>query len=166
MSEKFVIANDHRGVQLKNEIVQLLKSKGYSVEDLGTNSEQSVDYPDFALKAAELVSKGKASRGIVICHSGIGVSITANKVKGVRAALCQTEEQAELSVRHTNANILALPAGFISADLAKKITAKWLDAKFEGGRHEARIQKIKSIEDRNCHPETKPPRNPTGFGTV
>lgn len=148
MAEKFVVANDHRGVQLKNEIVQLLKSKGHVVEDVGTNSDQSVDYPDFALKAAELVSKGKADRGIVICHSGIGVSITANKVKGVRAALCQTEEQADLSVRHTNANMLALPAGFISADLAKKITSRWLDAKFEGGRHEARIQKIKSIEER------------------
>ncbi len=148
MSEKLVIANDHRGVALKNEIVQYLKSKGYQVEDLGTNSDQSVDYPDLAQKAAEAVSNGKAQRGIVICHSGIGVSIVANKVKGVRAALCHSEEQAELAMRHTNANILALPAGFISADLAKKITAKWLGAKFEGGRHEGRIQKIKSIEDK------------------
>jgi len=148
MSEKIVIANDHRGVQLKNEIVRFLKSKGHQVQDLGTNSEDSVDYPDFALKAADAVSQGKANRGIVICHSGIGVSVTANKVKGVRAALCQTEEQAELAVRHTNANVLALPAGFISSDQAKKITAKWLDAKFEGGRHEVRIQKIKSIEER------------------
>ncbi len=148
MSEKIVIANDHRGVELKNEIVQLLKSKGRQVEDLGTNSDQSVDYPDFALKAADAVARGKADRGIVICHSGIGVSITANKVKGIRAALCQTEEQAELSVRHTNANILALPAGFISKEQAKKITAKWLDAKFEGGRHENRIQKIKLLEER------------------
>ena len=148
MSEKLVIANDHRGVGLKNEIVQFLKSKGYQVEDLGTNSDQSVDYPDFAQKAAEAVSKGKAQRGIVICHSGIGVSVAANKVKGIRAALCQTEEQAELATRHTNANVLALPAGFISADQAKKITAKWLAAKFEGGRHEGRIQKIKSIEDK------------------
>ncbi len=148
MSERFVIANDHRGVALKNEILKLLKSKGYQVDDLGTNSEISVDYPDFALKAAEAVSKGKADRGIVICHSGIGVSIMANKVKGVRAALCQTEEQAVLARQHTNANMLALPAGFISPDLAKKITAKWLDTKFEGGRHEARIQKIKSFEER------------------
>lgn len=143
-----MIANDHRGVELKNEIVQFLKSKGHQVEDLGTNSDQSVDYPDYALKAAEAVAQGKADRGIVICHSGIGVSIVANKVKGVRAALCQTEEQADLSVRHTNANILALPAGFISKEQAKKITAKWLDAKFEGGRHEERIKKIKSLEER------------------
>ena len=148
MSEKIVIANDHRGVALKNEIIQLLKSKGREVEDLGTNSDQSVDYPDFALKAADAVARGKADRGIVICHSGIGVSVTANKVKGIRAALCQTEEQADLSVRHTNANILALPAGFISKEQAKKITAKWLDAKFEGGRHENRIQKIKLLEER------------------
>ena len=115
---------------------------------MGTNSAESVDYPDYAIKAATAVSQGKANRGIVICHSGIGVSVTANKVKGVRAALCQTEEQADLAMRHTNANILALPAGFISKDQAKKITAKWLDAKFEGGRHEARIQKIKSLEER------------------
>ena len=148
MSEKIAIANDHRGVELKKEIVELLKSKGYEVEDYGTNSDQSVDYPDFALKAADAVAHGQADRGIVICHSGVGVSVTANKVKGIRAALCQTEEQAELSVRHTNANILALPAGFISKEQAKKITAKWLDAKFEGGRHAGRLKKIKSLEER------------------
>lgn len=148
MSQKIVVANDHRGVLLKNEIVSFLKQKGYQIEDLGTNSETSVDYPDFALKAAQAVSKGKADRAIVICHSGIGVSISANKVSGIRAALCQTEEQAELASRHTNANVLALPAGFVSAELAKKIMSKWLETKFEGGRHESRIQKIKSFEEK------------------
>lgn len=146
-SEKFVIASDHRGVQLKNEIVKFLMSKGYQIDDLGTNSEESVDYPDYAWKAAEAVSTGKAKRGIVICHSGIGVSVTANKAKGVRAALCQTEEQAELAARHTDANILALPAGFVSVELAKKITAKWLSTKFEGGRHQGRINKINHYEE-------------------
>lgn len=148
MSEKLVVANDHRGVRLKNEIVQILKAKGYQVEDLGTNSEEPVDYPDLAIQAANAVAQEKADRGIVICHSGIGVSISANKVKGIRAALCQTEEQAELSRRHTDANMLALPAGFISPELAKKITVKWLDTKFEGGRHDARIKKIKSYEEK------------------
>ena len=149
MSEKIIaIANDHRGVQLKNEITKFLKSKGYSIEDLGTNSEDSVDYPDYAIKAAQAVSSGKAERAIVICHSGIGVSVSANKVPGVRAALCQTEEQGELAKKHTNANVLALPAGFVSIDLARKITAKWIDAKFEGGRHQDRIGKIQSFEER------------------
>lgn len=147
MATSFVIASDHRGVALKSEIVGLLKSKGLQVKDLGTNSEASVDYPDYALKAAQAVAKGEASQGIVICHSGIGVSISANKVKGIRAALCQTVEQAELARKHTNANILALPAGFVNSELAKKIVTKWLASEFEGGRHEGRIGKIKTFEE-------------------
>ena len=143
----FVIASDHRGVSLKSEIAKFLESKGYKVEDLGTDSEDSVDYPDYALKAAEAVRKGKADQGIVICHSGIGVSISANKVRGIRAALCQTVEQAELARRHTDANVLALPAGFVTPELAKKIVSKWLTTEFEGGRHERRIDKIKGIEE-------------------
>ena len=148
MSASFVVASDHRGVGLKGEVVSFLKSKGLRVKDLGPASEAPVDYPDYALKAAEAVSKGKADQGIVICHSGIGVSISANKVKGIRAALCQTVEQAELARRHTNANVLALPAGFVSSALAKKIVAKWLASEFEGGRHERRIRKIKTFEER------------------
>ena len=142
MATSFVIASDHRGVALKSEIVGLLKSKGLQVKDLGTNSEASVDYPDYALKAAQAVAKGEASQGIVICHSGIGVSISANKVKGIRAALCQTVEQAELARKHTNANILALPAGFVNSELAKKIVTKWLVSEFQGGRRQGRIGKI------------------------
>lgn len=143
------ISSDHRGIELKKEIVGLLRQKGIQVEDYGPHSEESVDYPDYALKTADAVAQGKVERGIVICHSGIGVSVTANKVKGIRAALCQTVEQAELSRKHTNANILALPAGFVTKDLAKKIVEAWLQAKFEGGRHEKRLQKIKQIEDSN-----------------
>ncbi len=147
MNLSFAIASDHRGVSLKNEIATFLKSKGFRVEDLGTNSEASVDYPDYALKAADAVAKGKAKLGIVICHSGIGVSISANKVKGIRAALCQTVEQAELARKHTDANVLALPAGFVTPELAKKIVEKWMITEFEGGRHEKRIDKIKTIEE-------------------
>ena len=146
-ARSFAIASDHRGVALKNEIVQFLKAKGFQVQDLGTDSEASVDYPDFALKAADAVAKGKANSGIVICHSGIGVSISANKVRGIRAALCQTVEQTELARKHTDANILALPAGFVTPELAKKIVETWVTAKFEGGRHERRINKIKTIEE-------------------
>ncbi|OGW81719.1 MAG: ribose 5-phosphate isomerase B [Omnitrophica bacterium RIFCSPLOWO2_12_FULL_44_17] len=142
------IASDHRGVELKKEVMELLKQKKIAVRDLGPEtSEVSVDYPDYALKVAISVANGKTERGIVICHSGIGVSVTANKVKGVRAALCQTVEQAELSRLHTDANVLALPAGFISKDLAKQIVAKWLETAFEGGRHERRLNEIKKFED-------------------
>jgi len=144
---KIVISSDHRGIHLKQELVQFLKAQGLEAEDLGPFSEDSVDYPDYAFKVAEAVASGKAEWGIVICHSGIGVSVTANKVHGVRAALCQTTEQAELARRHTNANVLALPAGFVNSELAKQIVQKWLRAKFEGGRHERRIEKIRAIED-------------------
>ena len=107
-----------------------------------------MDYPDYAIRAAEAIRDGKADQGIVVCHSGIGVSISANKVKGVRAALCQTVEQTELARKHTDANILALPAGFVTPELAKQIVDKWLATSFEGGRHERRIGKIKSFEER------------------
>ena len=147
MSLSFAIASDHRGVGLKSEIVTFLKSKGFQIEDLGADSEVSVDYPDYALKVADAVAKGKVKLGIVICHSGIGVSISANKVKGIRAALCQTVEQAELARKHTDANVLALPAGFVTPELAKKIVDKWSITEFEGGRHQKRIEKIKTIEE-------------------
>lgn len=146
MKPSFVIAADHRGVRLKAAVIQFLKSKSYRVQDLGAYSEDPVDYPDFAIKVGQAVAKGKAKQGIVICHSGIGVSISANKVKGIRAALCQTTEQAELARRHTDANVLALPAGYVTPRLAKKILSKWLASEFEGGRHERRIGKIKMYE--------------------
>lgn len=148
MSRSVAIACDHRGVSLKNEIVELLKKKKFSVEDLGTNTDVSVDYPDYALKAAQAVQKGKVDQGIVICHSGIGVSIAANKLKGIRAALCQTVEQAELARKHTDSNVLALPAGFVTPELAKQIVDKWLTTNFEGGRHQGRLDKIKTIEEK------------------
>jgi len=141
------VSSDHRGISLKQTIIDFLKSKGLSVENMGPDSEASVDYPDYALKTAEAVSAGKVDLGIVICHSGIGVSVTANKVKKVRAALCQTVGQAELARKHTDANILALPAGFINKDLALQIIDKWLETSFEGGRHERRLEKIRDIED-------------------
>jgi ribose 5-phosphate isomerase B len=112
------------------------------------DSGVSVDYPDYALKAAEQVREGKARTSIVICHSGIGVSVSANKMKGIRAALCQTVEQAELARKHTDANVLALPAGFVTPKRAKEIVVKWLTTDFEGGRHERRIEKIKEFEER------------------
>lgn len=141
------IASDHRGFAMKRVLVEFLKSRGVQVEDLGTHSDDSVDYPDFALKVAQAVARGEVKRGIVICHSGVGMSISANKVKGVRAALCHSAEQAQLARKHTDANVLALPAGYVRAELAKEIVSKWLDSDFEGGRHGRRIDKIKSYEE-------------------
>jgi len=142
----FVVASDHRGVSLKGVVVGFLKSRGLRVKDLGTYSDRAVDYPDYAFKAARAVSQKKFDQGVVICHSGIGVSVTANKVKGVRAALCQTREQAELARKHTDANVLALPAGFVTPELAKEILSQWLTTDFEGGRHERRVRAIRSYE--------------------
>jgi len=147
--QKIAIASDHRGVQLKKILADELGKKGYVVKDFGPQSEDSVDYPDFAVKAAESVSKGESDRGIVICNSGIGMSISANKVKGVRAALCHDEESAKASRQHNNANVLALGAAVISPDLAKKIALTWLTTTFEGGRHEKRVEKISSYEQKH-----------------
>jgi ribose 5-phosphate isomerase B len=147
---KIAIGSDHRGIALKNELVKYLGQLGFEAKDMGPFKEDSVDYPDYAFKVAEAVSKGCADSGVVICHSGIGVSVTANKVKGIRAALCQTPEQGELARKHTNANVIALAAGFINTEMAKAIVKRWLEAEFEGGRHEGRLDKIRKIEDEQC----------------
>lgn len=144
---KFIaIAADHRGVLLKEKLVQLLKEKHLSVLDFGTHSEESCDYPDYIIQAAEAVKKGKAERAIGICHSGIGSAIAANKVKGVRAALVQNVEQAKLSRAHNDSNMLILGSRFIKPALVKKIIETWLKTPFEGGRHARRIRKITEYE--------------------
>lgn len=140
------IASDHRGTALKHELIVYLQSKGYQPTDFGVNSEAPCDYPDFGFAAAEAVGKGVCDRGIVICHSGIGMSIVANKVKGVRASLCRSVEEAELTRQHNDANVLSLGSGYTPPDLAKSIVLKWLTTEFEGGRHERRLQKISSYE--------------------
>jgi len=141
---KIVIASDHAGYRLKG----ILKDKleGYEFIDAGTDSEDSCDYPDFAEKAGSMVATGEADAGIVICGTGIGISIAANKVKGVRAALCFNEFMAEMSRLHNNANVLALGARVIGEDLAVRIAEVWLKTGFEGGRHRRRVEKIGKIE--------------------
>lgn len=141
-----VIASDHAGFSLKEKIKDYLKKNRYTVKDLGTYSEESCDYPDFAASCARAIAQKKYSRGIVICGSGIGVSITANKFAGVRAALCNNVEAARLSRQHNDSNVLALGARFVNAALAKRIVKAWLETKFEGGRHARRLNKIKKIE--------------------
>ena len=151
--KRIAIACDHRGVSLKDELVKELDRQGYQVKDFGTNSEISCDYPDYAVKVALAVQKNECDRGIVICHSGIGMSIAANKVGGIRASLCQSVEAVELARKHGDANVLAMGAGFVSPELAKKICFTWLTTEFEGGRHERRVQKISEYEKQNlCQP--------------
>lgn len=140
--KRIAIGCDHAGFPLKNRIVSLLEDLGYEVEDFGTNSTESVDYPDFVHPVARQVASGQAHLGIVMCGSGNGVAITANKHQGIRAALCWTEELASLARQHNDANVLALPIRFIAEDLALKIVEAFLGAEFEGGRHQRRVEKI------------------------
>ena len=147
--KKIALAADHRGFEMKKKITPFLRAQGFEVVDYGTDSEESCDYPDYILKAAEAVAQGGADLAIGICHSGVGSAIAANKVKGVRAALVQNEEQAKLSRAHNDANMLILGSGFVKQALVQKIINAWLNAEFEGGRHARRINKIKDYEKRS-----------------
>ncbi len=138
--KKIAIASDHAGFELKEDIKSLLKN--YEILDLGTNSTESVDYPDFGKAAGEAISSGKADLGIVICGSGIGISIAANRNPKVRCALCTTVEMAKLSRQHNDANILALGARITDKSTAVEIVKAFLSTKFEGGRHEKRVEKL------------------------
>ncbi len=144
---RIALACDHGGFRLKEVIKKYLESKGIEFIDYGTFNEDSVDYPDFALKAAKGIVNGEADRGIFICGTGIGISIAANKVPGIRAALCYNLFAAEMSRRHNDANVLALGGRVIGDELAKAIVDTWLKTPFEGGRHERRIKKIEEIEN-------------------
>ena len=140
------IAADHGGFALKEHIKAYLTAKGYEVKDFGTSSEESCDYPDFARPAAEAVASGQCEKGIVICTTGIGVSMAANKVGGIRCALCGDSYSAEMTRRHNNANVLAMGAGIIGNNLAERIVDTFLNTQFEGGRHQRRIDKMMAIE--------------------
>ena len=143
---KISIACDHGGYDLKESLKKWLTEKNYEVIDYGTNSKDSCDYPDFGRLAAEAVRDKVVDKGIVICTTGIGMSIVANKVKGVRCALVSNTEGASLTRRHNDSNVLALGAKFTEDALAKEITKIWLDTEFEGGRHQRRVDKIMDIE--------------------
>ncbi len=142
---KIAIASDHAGFQYKKEIMQWLKSEEYQILDFGAFSEESVDYPDYAFPASESVAANIADFGILICGTGTGMSITSNKVTGIRAANCLTSEMAELARQHNNANVLCLGARLISMDAAKSIIKAFLETEFEGGRHMIRVEKIHSL---------------------
>ena len=142
MPEVVAIASDHAGVVLKETLKAQLLALGFLPEDMGAHSKDSVDYPDYAEKLCKCILSKKAARGVLICGSGIGMSIAANRHKGIRAALCRSVQDAELSRQHNNANVLCLPARFVSLDVAKECVDAFLTTSFEGGRHQNRVNKI------------------------
>lgn len=143
---KVALASDHAGYEEKERLKPLLRELGVEVEDLGAVSEESVDYPDYARKVAEAVASGQAAQGVLVCGSGTGMAIAANKVPGVRAAVAWSEETARLARQHNDANVLAIGARTtLPADIPKVVRA-WFETAFDGGRHAARVEKIKQIE--------------------
>jgi len=141
--EKLVLTADHGGYELKEIIKHFIPTLGdYEIIDLGTNSAESVDYPEYGKLAAKAVAKGQANRGIIFCGTGTGMAISANKTKGIRAANCTSVIMAEMSRRHNDANILALGGRIVDTDLAKTIVQTWLTTPFDGGRHERRVKQI------------------------
>jgi ribose 5-phosphate isomerase B len=143
---KMALGSDHAGFELKEDLRAYLAGLKIEALDLGTYSEDSVDYPDVAVKVAEKVARGDVDRGLLICGTGIGMSIVANRFAGVRAALCQDLYTARVSREHNNANILALGGRLIGKGLAREILKVWLEAEFQGGRHERRLDKIAALE--------------------
>ncbi|MDR2017717.1 MAG: ribose 5-phosphate isomerase B [Syntrophobacterales bacterium] len=146
---KVAIGSDHAGYELKEYLKNILKLGGYECTDVGTDTEVSVDYPDFGLKVAGLVSSGEVEKGILVCGTGVGMSVVANKVKGIRAALAQDLYAAIQSRRHLDTNILVLGGRVIGKGLAEEIVKVWFDTPFEGGRHGKRIDKILVWEDKH-----------------
>lgn len=139
---KIGLAADHAGVHYKDRLKQYLENKGFEVTDFGTNGTNSVDYPDFAHQLGKAIDEGKCEKGIVICGSGNGITMTVNKHQKIRAALCWSKQIAELARQHNNANVCGLPARFIAYELAEEIVETFLTTEFEGGRHEKRVNKI------------------------
>ncbi|MCC6346407.1 MAG: ribose 5-phosphate isomerase B [Nitrospirales bacterium] len=145
---RIALGSDHAGLEMKKEVLSLLQEMGHEQADYGTDTPQSVDYPDFGEKVSHAVASGEADRGILICGTGIGMSIVANKIPGVRAALCNELFSARMSRLHNDANVLVLGGRIIGKDLAKEIVRTWMTTPFEGGRHCNRLKKITLIEEK------------------
>lgn len=144
----YAIGNDHTGVALKELIKKFIEEKGYEVKDFGTQSTDASNYPDIAEAVSQAVASGQCERGILICGTGVGMSIAANKVRGIRAVCCSEPFSAKLSKQHNNANILCFGSRVVGSELAKMIVENWMDAEFQGGRHEVRVNMIHDIENR------------------
>lgn len=143
---KVALGADHAGFELKESVKRLLATQGIQVDDRGTHSLESVDYPDFARAVGEAVVRGQAGFGVLVCGTGIGMSVSANKIPGIRAAKADTEYEAEMARAHNNANVLCLGARVTDAATAEKLVRKFLETRFEGGRHQRRVDKIMAIE--------------------
>lgn len=143
---KIAVGCDHGGYELKKYIMKVLEKLGHEVEDFGCHSLDSCDYPDFAAPAARAVAEGKCDRGILVCTTGIGISIAANKVRGIRCAHCADCLQAEMTRRHNDANMMAIGAGFTGPNMAERMVEVFLSTEFEGGRHVRRVEKIMALE--------------------
>ena len=143
---RIAVGSDHRGVHVKQKVVELLKQLDHETNDVGAHAAESVDYPDVAAIVGRLVSTGEADRGILICGTGIGMSIAANKFPGVRAAPCHDDLTAEMSRRHNNLNVLCLSADLLGAKLIDRMVEIWLATEFEGGRHARRVDKIGELD--------------------
>ena len=144
---KLAIGNDHVAIEMKNEIKEYLEAKGIEMVDVGTNEHGSFNYPISGYKVAKLVAAGEVDGGILICGTGVGISLSANKVKGIRACVCSDPYTAKLSKQHNNTNIIAFGARVIGVELAKMIVDEWINAEFEGGRHKTRVDMIMEIEE-------------------
>ncbi len=142
------MGSDHAGFELKRQIFERLQAENYNVTDLGADNLERTDYPDFGIKVGKAVANGDYDAGIIMCGTGIGISISANKVRGVRAALCSTDYDAEMARKHNNANILAVGGRTTTIDLAMRMVHIFLHTEFEGGRHETRVNKIHSLTQR------------------
>lgn len=145
---KIAIGSDHVGVDLRQEISDYLRELGHEVIDMGPDSKERTDYPLYGQKVALAITEGKADCGILICGTGVGISIAANKVKGIRAVVCSEPYSAMLSKQHNNTNVLAFGARVVGSELAKMIVKSWLDAEFEGGRHARRVEMLGDIEEK------------------
>ena len=150
---KIVIGSDHRGVEVKRRLLPLIQTLGHELLDVGAEGAESVDYPDYAYEVSKRVGTGDMDRGILICGTGLGMCMAANKVRGVRAAACQDAITAELSRRHNDANVLCLSADLLGEDQMLQMIKIWLETQFEGGRHARRIEKIAKIEAEQCRPQ-------------
>lgn len=145
---KIGIGNDHAAVEMKNDVIAYLEAKGHEVVNYGTDTHESCNYPEFGEKVGRAVASGEVEKGILICGSGLGISLAANKVKGVRACLCSEPYTAKMSREHNDANVLAFGARVIGIEMAKMIIDTWLETEFLGGRHQARVDMIMAIENK------------------
>ncbi|MFA9461908.1 ribose 5-phosphate isomerase B [Thiohalorhabdus methylotrophus] len=143
---RIVMASDHGGLELRQMVLEHVRERGYEVVDLGTHEAASVDYPDYAVMAAEKLRNGEADRAVLVCGTGLGISMAANRHKGIRAAVCHNEFEARMSRQHNDANVLVLGGRVIGPGLAASIFDAWMSAEFEGGRHQNRVDKIESID--------------------